>query len=89
MDSIKIFIGESKLNVYNARLIKGEFLILILFGIKDSSTFYHSKLKSIESDISIFWSDCLILLDPQNIEVYLENYSIILTFKVGDIKWIL
>lgn len=86
MDSIKILIEESRLSVYNIRLIKGEFLVLILFGLKGSSVIYHNKLKNIESDIQVFWSGCIIKLDPQNIKVYLENYSIILTFKVGDIK---
>ena len=86
MENIKVLMGTTKLVVYNVRLIKGEFFVLILFGLKDSSTIYNNKLKNIESDIQIFWSDVLIKIDPKNIKVYLESYSIMLTFKFRDIK---
>lgn len=85
MENIKISIGDSKLNVYSVRLSKGEFFVTILFGLKDSSSFYYDKLRRIESAISIYWFDSQIFLSPKNIKLQFESHSIIMTFKVGDI----
>ncbi len=85
MENIKILIGDSNLNVYKVKLLKGEFFAIILFGLKDSSSFYYNKLQSLESAISIYWFDSQVFLSPKNIKLKLEGYSIVISFKVGDI----
>ncbi len=85
MENIKILIGDSNLNVYKVKLLKGEFFVTILFGLKDSSSFYYDKLRRSESTISIYWFDGQIFLSPKNIKLQFEGYSIVISFKVGDI----
>lgn len=80
-----IVIGESELNIYKVKLLRGKFYATILFGLKNSSSLYYNKLRYIESAISIFWSDGQIFLDPKNIKLQLEDHSIVISFKIGDI----